>query len=163
MCGDGVAQITGGGENGAGLRGAEDYHQPGGVSLRGKLDAADLRGRDDVAGDANDEEVSEPLIEDDLRRDAGVGAAENNRERLLAARELGAPGVTHKSVGAADVRGEPEIPLPQPVECRTRWYHPAEDNKPIDHAENALTSSSTDRQIAQVVFELLACPVALDE
>jgi hypothetical protein len=54
-----------------------------------KLDTADLGGCDNVAGHANDEEVAEALIEDQLRRYAGVGAAEDDGEGLLGGAEDG--------------------------------------------------------------------------
>ena len=49
----------------------------------GKFDAADLRRRDDVAGDADHEQIAEALIEHELRRHARVGTPENDGERLL--------------------------------------------------------------------------------
>ena len=52
-------------------------------ALDGKLDAADLRRGDDVARDPDDEEIAKALVEDDLGRDARVGAAEHDGERLL--------------------------------------------------------------------------------
>ena len=39
-------------------------------SRGGELDTADLRRRDHVAGDADDEQIAEPLIEHDFRRHA---------------------------------------------------------------------------------------------
>ena len=70
-------------------------------------------GRDDVAGDADDEQVAEPLIEDDLGRHARVGAAEDDRERLLASSQLGPPGFGDELVSAPGVRREPSIPVPE--------------------------------------------------
>src|SRR5690606_7905881 len=65
-------QLLQGGEHGATAGVAEDDHQAGAVLCRGKLYATDLRRRDDVAGDANHEEVAQPLVENDLRGDPGV-------------------------------------------------------------------------------------------
>jgi hypothetical protein len=48
----------------------------------GELDAADARGRDDVACDADDEQVAQPLIEDDLGGHARESAPQDDRERL---------------------------------------------------------------------------------
>jgi hypothetical protein len=56
--------------------------------LGGELDAADLRGRDDIAGNADDEQVAEALVEDDLRRHPRVGTAEDDGERFLTERQL---------------------------------------------------------------------------
>ena len=59
---------------------------PGGVPKRvgGELDAADLRRRDDVAGDADHEQIAQALVEHDLGRDPRVGAAEDDGDRALA-------------------------------------------------------------------------------
>jgi hypothetical protein len=54
-------------DDGAALRVAQDDHQPGPEPGRRELHAADLRRRDDVAGDADDEEIAESLVEDELR------------------------------------------------------------------------------------------------
>ena len=48
-----------------------------------ELDAADLRGSDDVAGDTDDEEVAEALVKDELGRDPGIGASQDDGEWLL--------------------------------------------------------------------------------
>ena len=75
----------------AATRVAEHDDEPRVELLGRELDAADLRRRDDVAGDADDEQIAEPLIEHDLGRHARVGAAEHDRERLLPLGELVAP------------------------------------------------------------------------
>jgi hypothetical protein len=69
----------------------------------GVLETSDHVGGDDVARDANDEEVAEALVEDELGRDSGIAAGENRGEWLLRMLEMGAPGgrfmsVTHLSV-----------------------------------------------------------------
>ena len=46
----------------------QHHHQPCAELLGGELDAADLRRRDDVAGDANDEKVAKAEIENNLNR-----------------------------------------------------------------------------------------------
>jgi len=62
---------------------AENRHQ-GNLQLHeAVLDAAEHGGIDDVPGRPDHEQVSESLVEDDLRRDARVSAAENERERML--------------------------------------------------------------------------------
>src|SRR6185369_4897423 len=45
------------------------------------------------AGDADDEEVAEALVKDELGRDPGVRAPQHDGEGLLRGRELGATGV----------------------------------------------------------------------
>ena len=97
------------GEDRAALRVAEHDDEARAEALRGELDAADLRRRDDVAGDADDEQVAEPLVEDDLGRHARVGAAEDDRERLLAGGELCAARFACQRIVAADVGDEPAV------------------------------------------------------
>jgi hypothetical protein len=50
---------------------------------RRELDAADLRRSDDVAGDTDNEEVAEALVKDELGRDPGIGASQDDGEWLL--------------------------------------------------------------------------------
>jgi hypothetical protein len=91
--------------------------------LGGELDAADLRRGDDVAGDADDEEVAEPLVEDELGRHARVGAAEDDGERLLAGGELAPARLAGEGVEAADVGGEAAVALAQAFERLARGDH----------------------------------------
>ena len=63
--------------DGAAVRMPEDDDQTRAELFGGKFDAADLRRRDDVAGDADHEQVPEPLIEDDLHRDSRIGTPED--------------------------------------------------------------------------------------
>src|SRR5215469_250070 len=80
-----------------------EYHDEARAEGRSReLDTADLRGRDDVAGHADDEQVAESLVEDDLRRHARIRAAEHDRERLLCGRSGKLP--------AADARVAPLEP-----------------------------------------------------
>ena len=51
-----------------------------------ELERAEHAGVDDVAGGAHDEQVAQALVEDDLGGDPGVGAAEEDRERVLLGR-----------------------------------------------------------------------------
>ena len=55
----------------------------------GELNTSHLRGCNNVPCDTDNKEVSKPLVEDKLRRNAGVGASEHNRERLLTNDERG--------------------------------------------------------------------------
>jgi hypothetical protein len=55
-----------------------------------ELDRPEYPVVDDVPSGANDKEVTQAPIEDDLRRDPGVGAPEDQGERLLPAGHLGA-------------------------------------------------------------------------
>src|SRR5262249_22215908 len=78
---------------------AEYHHEARAEGRSRELDTADLRGRDDIAGHADDEEVAEPLVEYDLRRHACIRAAEHDGERLL----YGGGG----QLTARDARGAP--------------------------------------------------------
>lgn len=44
----------------------QNHDQPGTEPRRGELDTADLRGSDDVSGNADDKQVAQALVEDDL-------------------------------------------------------------------------------------------------
>src|SRR2546422_1499609 len=50
-------------------------------SRRSKLHAADLGRRDDVSGDADDEQVTKSLLENELGGNTRVGAPEDNGKR----------------------------------------------------------------------------------
>ena len=99
---------------------AEDHHQPRVVARGGEFHAADLRGSHDIAGDPDDEEVAQALIEHDLRRHPRIGAPQDDCEGLLLGHERGAARLAQEDVGPAHLRGEPEISLPQPGECFER-------------------------------------------
>jgi hypothetical protein len=95
---------------------AEDDHESRSELLGGELDTADLRGGHDVAGDADHEQIPQPLIEDDLHRYARIGAPEDHREGLLARRELYTAGAARQRVMAADVRRESPIAVAEQSE-----------------------------------------------
>jgi hypothetical protein len=102
---------------------AEDHDQPRPETLGGELDAANLRGRDDVAGDADDEEVSQALIEYDFRGHGRIGASQYDRERILARHELGAPALARKPFDARDAGDETPVSFDearQGLRCRDR-------------------------------------------
>src|SRR5690606_18265360 len=90
--------------------------EPCSEALRGVLDAADLRGCHDVAGDADHEQRSEPLVEQDLDGNARVRAGEHDRERLLALGVLGAHQAALERFHAAHVRREALVAGPQELE-----------------------------------------------
>ena len=70
-----------GGRDGAAVRMAHHDHQLRAVALGRELDRADLRGRHDVAGHADHEQIAQALIEDGLGGRARIGAAQNDGER----------------------------------------------------------------------------------
>ena len=57
----------------------------------GELHAADLRRRDDVARDADHEQVAEPLVEHQLGGHPRIGAAKDDGEWFLHLGQLGGP------------------------------------------------------------------------
>ena len=102
--------------------------------FRGELDRADERWRDDVAGDANDEEVAEALIEDELRGCAGVRATEDDGEGSLSVDELGA--AVMAGVGFREVGDEAGVALAQTLQGDARF-----DGSCIGHREDEYKSS----------------------
>jgi hypothetical protein len=89
-------------------------------ALGGKLHAANLRGRDDIAGDADDKQVAEALVEDDLRRYPRVGTPEDDGERFLVDRQLMASRLAREPVAVLNARHEATVPLLQAFECVLR-------------------------------------------
>ena len=89
-------------------REAADYSQPGQrVEARGReFDAPDLGGSDDIAGHANHKQISQTLVEHELRRDPRVRAAQDDGEGLL--------GLARDGIGSSGVGDESEVPLTQP-------------------------------------------------
>ena len=71
---------------------AHDDEQRG-VQMSGRiLDARDLRITGNVARDPNVEEIAKTLVEDDLRRYTGIGAAQHDRVGMLPRRKFALPG-----------------------------------------------------------------------
>jgi hypothetical protein len=101
---------------------AEDHDQSGIESCRAELDAPDLRRRDDVARNPDDEQVSETLVEHDLGRNPRIGAAENDGERLLLIGQLGAS-ADLRHVGPPNAGGKPQIAVAEPLKRFARWNH----------------------------------------
>ena len=104
--------------DGAALRVAEHHDETRPEPLGGELHAAHLRRRHDVAGDADDEEIAEALIEDDLRRHPRVGAAEDDGERFLVLRQRAAGAIQHGQAGRESL-----VTGAQPVERLRRGNH----------------------------------------
>jgi hypothetical protein len=89
----------------------------------GKFDAADLRGRDDVSSDADDEEIAQALVENDLCWYARVGASENDGERFLAVCELTPPRLSDECRTATNLRHESTVSFAQAFERLGSWNH----------------------------------------
>ena len=64
---------------------AEDHDDLGTGHLGGELEAADHVDVLDVAGDPTDKDIADPLVEDDLGRDARIHTTENGGFWILAA------------------------------------------------------------------------------
>ena len=92
----------------------EHHHQPGAEAFGRELDAADLGGRDDVAGDADHEQVAQALVKDDFGRHPGVRTAQDDGERkLLRGQFDAAAGCRWPSITAAGVGDEARIAVAQ--------------------------------------------------
>ena len=96
---------------------SEHHDQPRTEAGGGELDAADLRRSDDVAGDADDEQIAEPLIEDDFRRHPRVRATEDDRERLLRRGEPVVMDMAGPPAAVPHVVDEPAVTLAETFEC----------------------------------------------
>lgn len=87
------------------------------VPYRGsKLDAADQRRCDDVAGHPDHKQIAQALVEDDLHRNARVGATENRGDRFLACGQLSAAGAKFRRVAAGTGRDEAAVSLSQALQ-----------------------------------------------
>ena len=105
------------------LRVAEHDDEPRAEPLGGELDAADLRRRDDVARDADHEQIAEALIEHDLGRHARVRAAEDRRKRPLAGDDGHAPNAARELVDRVLACDEAAIAVAQTLERVARRDH----------------------------------------
>ena len=94
----------------------QNHDKPGAEPRRGKLDTANLRGRRDVSGDTDDEEVTEALIEYDLSGYPRVRTTEDDRKGFLLHCRLGLLRVTQIRISAAHTRGEPPVTLSKTFE-----------------------------------------------
>jgi OOP family OmpA-OmpF porin len=106
-----LAKFLQGGENCPAPGVAEHHHNARTKPLGGELHAADLGRCDDIAGHTNDKEVTQALIEDELRRHPRVGTSENNRERLLSCRQLAAARPTRKDLARGCLSDEATVSL----------------------------------------------------
>jgi hypothetical protein len=102
--------------NGAAVRMPQDDHQARPELFSGKFDATDLRWSDDITGYANDEQIAQSLIEDDLDGHSRIGTAQNGRERFLARGQLDAARSAWQAVTAANVRDKAAISIAQQSE-----------------------------------------------
>src|SRR5271167_1658612 len=96
---------------------SKHHHQPRAKLLGRKVDAADLRGGDNVSRNPNHEQVAQSLVEDDLDGNARIGTAKYCREWLLTRRQFNAARAAFEDVAAADIRHEAMISLAQQRQC----------------------------------------------
>ena len=71
---------------------------------------------------------AQPLVKDDFRRHARIGAAEQDRERLLAGGELVPPGRTGRRAVFARVGDKAPVAFSQPFECQQGSLHSVESD-----------------------------------
>ncbi len=69
--------------NGTTLRVTHDHDQTSFEQAGCKFDAADLRRRDYITHHTNDKQITQALIENQLRRHSCVGTAKGHRKRRL--------------------------------------------------------------------------------
>ncbi len=103
--------------NSAALGVAQHDDEPCSEPLRGKLDATYLRRSHDVAGNTDDEQVTEALIKDDLYGHPGVGTAEYDGKRFLANGRFPSMLLIHERVGVAMVRYEASVSRSEALDC----------------------------------------------
>jgi len=99
---------------------SQHYDESCAGAFRRELDAANLRGRDDVASYADDKQVTKALIEDDLRRHSRIGTSEKNGERLLACCQRLATCLVRYCAAGWLVSHESPIARAQAFECIPR-------------------------------------------
>ena len=109
--------------DGAASRMTQDDHQSRAELFRGEFDAADLRRRDDIAGDPDDEQISEALIEDDFHGHSRIGAAEDRGEGLLPRGQFDASGAARQCAATADVCDKTTVSSSQQSERVSSRYH----------------------------------------
>ena len=81
--------------------------------IGGELDAADLRGSDDVAGNTDDKQVAEALVKHQLDRNPRVGTGENDGEGVLSAGHAGLVGPAGQRFGIEVTGDEAAIAVAQ--------------------------------------------------
>src|SRR5262245_42229429 len=100
---------------------SEDHDQPGAELRCGKLHAADLGRRNNVAGHANDEQLAKALVEHDLCGDPRVGASKDDRERLLVSHELVGASTVGRRLAAANAGNEAAVAVDEAFKSFPGW------------------------------------------
>ena len=104
------------GRDRAALRMPEHHDEPGAEPLGGEFDAVNLRGRDDVSGDADDKQIAEALVEDQFGGHSRIRTSEDDREGLLPGCQRLAARPVRCGVPVERAGHESLIPLAQPRE-----------------------------------------------
>jgi len=86
----------------------------------------DLRWRDDIAGDANHEQVAQTLVEDNLGRYPRVRAAQNDGEGKLLGRQFNTAAGAGGVLAVAAVGDETAIAVAQPLQGLLCGNHPGQ-------------------------------------
>ena len=108
----------------------QHHHQPGAKALGCELDTADLRGRDDIAGHADHEQVAQTLVKDDLGRHPGVRASQNDGEGELLVGQFNATPGAGGVLAIAAACDETGIAVAQPLQCLWCRNHPRQCPRP---------------------------------
>jgi hypothetical protein len=99
---------------------AQNNYKARAITLCSEFDTANLRGGDNVSGDANDKQVAQALVENNFHGYARIGAPEYSGEGLLAPRELGTASRVGELLRAPCIRCKPLVSLPQPFKGLVR-------------------------------------------
>jgi hypothetical protein len=89
----------------------QNHDQAGAEPHRGELGTANLRRRNDIAGNTDDKKVTEPLVEYDLDWHPRVGTTQNDRERLSVHCHLDLQRMTQVLIATPRTRGKSTVSL----------------------------------------------------
>ena len=99
---------------------------------------------------ANDEQGAESLVEDDLRWNARVRAAEDDRERLLSIGEIFAMRTTRNGRVTANVGHESLVAFAEPIECLTCGNHSMKSVRQCRRGNQRVVSASRQSSVNRV-------------
>jgi len=114
--------------NGSAMCVSQNYDESCAETLHGELDATNLRRGYDVAGNADYEQIAQPLIEDDFHGYPRIRASQNDRIGFLFRDALVALHSAHGFAEAPDARHEASVPLAQALKCFRRVRHCSVDS-----------------------------------
>lgn len=105
------------------IRVAKDDDETGAAVFNSELNAANAGWCRNIAGDTNDEKVPESLVKNDFSRNAGVRAAEDYSEGLLATDQFGTTLFAGKIYRKRFAGGETLISFLEAIECGNGSVH----------------------------------------